>query len=93
VTRPLLHRCRVTSRCLGVTLVELLVVVAIVGVLLGLLLPAVQSAREAGRRTRCLGNLRQIALACLGHEAVYGVLPTGGRRRPGPSWPARTRGR
>lgn len=62
----------------GVTLVELLVMVAIIGLLLGLLLPAVQSAREAGRRTRCLGNLRQIALACLGHEAAHGFLPTGG---------------
>ena len=62
----------------GVTLVELLVVIAIVGLLLGLLLPAVQSAREAGRRTRCLANIRQLALACLAHESARGVLPGGG---------------
>jgi prepilin-type N-terminal cleavage/methylation domain-containing protein len=62
----------------GVTLVELLVVVAIVAVLVGLLLPAVQAAREAGRRTQCLSNLRQLALGCLAHESVRGFLPTGG---------------
>ena len=62
----------------GVTLVELLVVVAIVAVLVGLLLPAVQAAREAGRRTWCQGNLRQLALGCLTHESVRGFLPTGG---------------
>ncbi|MFM8414338.1 MAG: DUF1559 domain-containing protein [Planctomycetota bacterium] len=60
------------------TLVELLVVVAIVGLLLGLMLPAVQSAREAGRRTQCLANLRQLALACLVHEQVQRTLPSGG---------------
>jgi len=76
MTRPAPPRYRVRRR--GVSLVELLVVVAIIGLLLGLLLPAVQSAREAGRRTQCLGNLRQLALACLGHESAHGVLPTGG---------------
>jgi prepilin-type N-terminal cleavage/methylation domain-containing protein len=67
-----------TRRPRGVTLVELLVVVAIVAVLVGLLLPAVQAAREAGRRTWCQGNLRQLALGCLAHESVRGFLPTGG---------------
>jgi prepilin-type N-terminal cleavage/methylation domain-containing protein len=62
----------------GVTLVELLVVVALVGLLLGLMLPAVQSAREAGRRLQCLANLRQLALAALSHETTHRVLPTGG---------------
>jgi prepilin-type N-terminal cleavage/methylation domain-containing protein len=62
----------------GLTLVELLVVVVIIGMLVGLLLPAVQSAREAGRRTKCLANLRQIALACLVHEQAHGFLPSGG---------------
>ena len=62
----------------GASLVELLVVVALVALLLGLMLPAVQSAREAGRRLQCLTNLRQLALAALSHETVHGALPTGG---------------
>ena len=59
----------------GFTLVELLVVMAIVGVLISLLLPAVQAAREAARRIQCTNNLRQIALASLNYESVHGVLP------------------
>jgi prepilin-type N-terminal cleavage/methylation domain-containing protein len=62
----------------GVTLVELLVVVALIALLLGLMLPAVQSAREGGRRIQCLANLRQLALASLSHEGVHRALPTGG---------------
>jgi len=62
----------------GLTLVELLVVIAIVGMLVAMLLPAVQSAREAARRSSCGNNLRQLALACLQHEQQMGTFPSGG---------------
>ena len=66
------------TRSNGFTLVELLVVIAIIGTLVGLLLPAVQSAREAGRRVSCSNIVRQITLAFLSHESARGYLPAGG---------------
>jgi prepilin-type N-terminal cleavage/methylation domain-containing protein/prepilin-type processing-associated H-X9-DG protein len=65
------------SRRPGVTLIELLVVIAIIGMLVALLLPAIQGARESGRRAQCVNNLHNLALACLIYESAKKTLPPG----------------
>src|SRR3990167_1654772 len=75
------------SKC-GFSLVELLVVITIIGILISLLLPAVQAAREAARRLQCQDNLKQIALSLQNYHAANNVFPPGGLSTPnyGFSW-------
>lgn len=69
---------RTRSRVVGFTLVELLVVIAIIGILVALLLPAIQAARESARRSQCTNQLKQIGIAWMNHHDTFKHFPTGG---------------
>jgi len=77
ICNPALLHGLARARCLrrGFTLVELLVVIAVIGMLVALLLPAINAARESGRRTQCANNFKQIGLAIHACEEAYGLLP------------------
>src|SRR5690242_9185523 len=71
-------RLRVRTRRKGFTLVELLIVMAIIAVLIALTVPAVMKAREVANRTTCSNNLRQLGIACWSHHQQLGHFPTAG---------------
>src|SRR6185369_9428732 len=79
---------RDATTCLAFTIVELLVVIAIIGVLVALLLPAIQSAREAARRTQCLNNLKQLGIALQNYVSAEKHFPPGSVAKTYPGQPS-----
>jgi len=77
MTHPKAFRARRALTARAFTLIELLVVVSVIGLLVAMLVPAVQAAREAARRIQCANNLHQLGLAISGYESASGVLPPG----------------